>query len=185
MVLDHEQAEEATVGRIRNTGNQAFRYGECTKNHASAINLKAFDGCLEFMPAGDVGTLEALMCAACSCHRNFHRKEPIMQIEPAAFQQHDIPRRWEFHMTPSQPSGSRNSLDPGFSGAVGSSKRRVRTKFTREQKDRMLAFAQRVGWRVNKEHERDVQRFCEEIRIDKIIFKVWMRNNKHTLGKVL
>ncbi|URE43771.1 ZF-HD protein dimerization region containing protein [Musa troglodytarum] len=27
------------------------------------------------MPSGEEGTLEALKCSACNCHRNFHRKE--------------------------------------------------------------------------------------------------------------
>ncbi|KAI8559401.1 hypothetical protein RHMOL_Rhmol04G0170600 [Rhododendron molle] len=33
------------------------------------------DGCGELMPSGVEGTLEALICSACNCHRNFHRKE--------------------------------------------------------------------------------------------------------------
>ncbi|CAL9099035.1 unnamed protein product, partial [Musa textilis] len=51
------------------------KYRECLKNHAAAIGGNATDGCGEFMPSGEEGTLEALKCSACNCHRNFHRKE--------------------------------------------------------------------------------------------------------------
>lgn len=54
----------------------AVRYRECLKNHAANIGGNVTDGCCEFMPSGNDGTLEALKCAACNCHRNFHRKEP-------------------------------------------------------------------------------------------------------------
>ncbi|GFP98421.1 zinc-finger homeodomain protein 2 [Phtheirospermum japonicum] len=36
------------------------------------------------MPSGDDGTLEALKCAACSCHRNFHRKDHHGESHSAA-----------------------------------------------------------------------------------------------------
>ncbi|CBI29630.3 unnamed protein product, partial [Vitis vinifera] len=54
---------------------KAVRYRECLKNHAAAMGGNATDGCGEFMPGGEEGTLEALNCSACHCHRNFHRKE--------------------------------------------------------------------------------------------------------------
>ncbi|KAL5994911.1 hypothetical protein ACLOJK_024968 [Asimina triloba] len=54
---------------------KAVRYKECRKNHAANIGGYAVDGCREFMPAGEEGTSAALKCAACNCHRNFHKKE--------------------------------------------------------------------------------------------------------------
>ncbi|GAB4844930.1 Zinc-finger homeodomain protein 1 [Ancistrocladus abbreviatus] len=60
---------------IRNLGSVTTKYKECLKNHAVGIGGHAVDGCGEFMPAGEEGTLDALKCAACNCHRNFHRKE--------------------------------------------------------------------------------------------------------------
>ncbi|GAB2269986.1 hypothetical protein Dimus_004901 [Dionaea muscipula] len=51
-----------------------IRYGECQKNHAAKIGGHAVDGCREFMASGEEGRSCALMCAACGCHRNFHRK---------------------------------------------------------------------------------------------------------------
>ncbi|KAB1211606.1 Mini zinc finger protein 2 [Morella rubra] len=54
---------------------RTVRYGECQKNHAASIGGFAVDGCREFMASGEEGTTAALACAACGCHRNFHRRE--------------------------------------------------------------------------------------------------------------
>ncbi|CAE5964135.1 unnamed protein product [Arabidopsis arenosa] len=56
------------------------RYVECQKNHAANIGGYAVDGCREFMAAGVEGTVDALRCAACGCHRNFHRKEVDTEV---------------------------------------------------------------------------------------------------------
>jgi ZF-HD homeobox protein with Cys/His-rich dimerization domain len=58
------------------------KYKECLKNHAASIGGNATDGCGEFMPSGPDGSIEALKCSACGCHRNFHRKE--VEGEPYA-----------------------------------------------------------------------------------------------------
>ncbi|MQM00901.1 hypothetical protein Taro_033648 [Colocasia esculenta] len=54
---------------------KAVRYRECRRNHAASIGGYAVDGCREFMAAGEEGTTAALRCAACSCHRSFHKRE--------------------------------------------------------------------------------------------------------------
>ncbi|XP_022872076.1 zinc-finger homeodomain protein 2-like [Olea europaea var. sylvestris] len=51
------------------------RYKQCLENHTVGIDGHAVDGCIEFMAVGANGSLDALKCAACNCHRNFHRKE--------------------------------------------------------------------------------------------------------------
>ncbi|WCJ25723.1 mini zinc finger [Euphorbia peplus] len=52
------------------------RYLECEKNHAADIGGYAVDGCREFMAClGEEGSIAALTCAACGCHRNYHRRE--------------------------------------------------------------------------------------------------------------
>ncbi|KAK9156494.1 hypothetical protein Scep_003068 [Stephania cephalantha] len=53
------------------------RYRECRKNHAANIGGYAVDGCREFMAAGAEGTSAAFKCAACNCHRNFHKREVV------------------------------------------------------------------------------------------------------------
>lgn len=54
---------------------KGVRYGECRKNHAANIGGYAVDGCGEFMACGEEGTAAAMECAACNCHRDFHRRE--------------------------------------------------------------------------------------------------------------
>lgn len=85
---DQEEEQEGDVGYNDSLPNKMpsaveaaaaplrkHRYKECLKNHAVGIGAHATDGCGEFMPAGEEGTLESLKCAACNCHRNFHRRE--------------------------------------------------------------------------------------------------------------
>ncbi|XP_043726011.1 mini zinc finger protein 2-like [Telopea speciosissima] len=59
---------------------RSVRYGECQKNHAASIGGYAVDGCREFMASGEEGTTAALKCAACGCHRNFHRREVVTEV---------------------------------------------------------------------------------------------------------
>ncbi|KAF3633492.1 zinc-finger homeodomain protein 2 [Capsicum chacoense] len=198
------------------------RYRECLKNHAVGIGGHALDGCGEFMPAGEEGTMDALKCAACNCHRNFHRKEAEGEVyhhtpPPHLTHHHHQPHHHQFspfssyrtthhpsgylHVNPpphqrplALPSTSRDDEDMsnpsssgggggGGSGGVGGSRKRFRTKFTGDQKDKMLAFAERLGWRMQKQDEALVQQFCAETNVKRHVFKVWMHNNKHTLGK--
>nr|CAC34447.1 ZF-HD homeobox protein [Flaveria bidentis] len=198
-------------------GGGGYRYKECLKNHAVGIGGQAVDGCGEFMAAGDEGTLDALKCAACNCHRNFHRKEVEGQQRQHQHQQqaalqhqyitatpyyhhHHRPTGY-LHMKPppsslhqrqlALPSTSRDDLDeisnPSSSGGGGvggsGSKKRFRTKFTQDQKDRMLAFSEALGWRIQKHDEAAVQQFCNETGVKRHVLKVWMHNNKHTIGK--
>ncbi|CAO2188608.1 unnamed protein product [Urochloa humidicola] len=236
-------------------GGGGTRYRECLKNHAVGIGGHAVDGCGEFMAAGEEGSIDALRCAACGCHRNFHRKESdsptsggggaladpaAAALSPAAITAYGAAAHHHHHQfspyyrTPAGyllhqhqqlaaaahmqqrplalPSTSHTGRDegddmagligpmvvapmvgmslgsgggggPSGSGGSGSGKKRFRTKFTQEQKDRMLAFAERLGWRIQKHDEAAVQQFCEEVCVKRHVLKVWMHNNKHTLGK--
>ncbi|RZB69586.1 zinc-finger homeodomain protein 2 [Glycine soja] len=205
----------------------AVRYRECQKNHAVSFGGHAVDGCCEFMAAGEDGTLEAVICAACNCHRNFHRKEidgeitsfhyraqpppPPMhhhhQFSP--YYHHRVPQHpaaagyLHHHLTPpmsqhrplalpAAASGGglsreeedmSNPSSSGGGGGGGGSKKRFRTKFTQEQKDKMLAFAEQLGWRIQKHDESAVEQFCAETNVKRNVLKVWMHNNKSTLGK--
>lgn len=55
--------------RRERASSAAESYGECRKNHAATAGGYVVDGCTEFMAGGDDG----LKCAACGCHRSFHR----------------------------------------------------------------------------------------------------------------
>ncbi|RYQ80181.1 hypothetical protein Ahy_Scaffold1g106758 isoform E [Arachis hypogaea] len=109
------------------------------------------DGCGEFMPSGEEGTPESLRCAACECHRNFHRREAL---------------------------GGQFSVQQ-----ASASKKRFRTKFTQQQKDRMMEFAEKLGWKIQKHDEQEVQQFCSQVGVKRQVFKVWMHNNKQAIKK--
>ncbi|XP_074302258.1 zinc-finger homeodomain protein 2-like [Silene latifolia] len=196
------------------------RYRECLKNHAVNIGGHAVDGCGEFMPAGPDGTFDALKCAACNCHRNFHRKEHV----PAADNHRQLtlyhpppPPVYQFYRPATVPAPAATQTTrttPGFLAVAGgrqlalpvgataeeqvtggmmamtmttttssSGKKRHRTKFSQEQKDKMLALAETLGWKIQKCDESVVQQFCDETGVKRHVLKVWMHNNKHTLGK--
>ncbi|CAM0951760.1 unnamed protein product [Alopecurus aequalis] len=223
------------------------RYRECLKNHAVGIGGHAVDGCGEFIAAGEEGSIDALRCAACGCHRNFHRRESDFPgagaeggspFSPLAYGMPPHHQFSPYYRTPAGylhnhqhhhlaaaaaaaghprplalPSTSHSgrddvddmsamaagpmsavgplssmSLGAGPSGGYGSGsgsagRKRFRTKFSQEQKDKMLAFAERVGWRIQKHDEAAVQQFCDEVGVKRHVLKVWMHNNKHTLGK--
>ncbi|KAL3651510.1 hypothetical protein CASFOL_004512 [Castilleja foliolosa] len=156
-------------------------YRECLKNHAAAMGITARDGCGEFMPGED----EALICSACNCHRNFHKK-----IE---FEAND---HLYDHFDRTSLSPLLNNVVP-FNSYMGGnlvisesdemeeavSKKRFRTKFSSEQKEKMLEFAESVGWKMQKRDEALVQKVCQEIGVKRRVLKVWMHNNKNNLGK--
>ncbi|KDP24222.1 hypothetical protein JCGZ_25879 [Jatropha curcas] len=197
-------------------------YKECLKNHAAAIGGNATDGCGEFMPSGEQGTLEALRCSACNCHRNFHRKEidgehsyhsPMISgynpgntlvlghrsrppqgylINPLlSSRRSPTPQMIVSYRSGSVPSeyDEKGNGDDDGDGAVATSpvekkpKKRFRTKFTEEQKQEMLNFAEKAGWKMQNLEESAVQRLCQGIGIKRRVFKVWMHNNKHQFAK--
>lgn len=158
-------------------GSGVAKYRECQKNHAAAIGGNARDGCGEFMPSGEAGTLNALKCSACNCHRNFHRRE-ILEVHPSIV---DASRGLTLHLLKSDPlnSPTDNGGDKNHKMEIVEKKRRYRTKFTAQQKEKMLAFATKAGWRMQKLDEHAVERFCQELGIERRVLKVWMHNNKH------
>lgn len=186
------------------------KYRECLKNHAASLGGHALDGCGEFMPSGPEGTLEALKCAACDCHRNFHRREvegendhklkrlgPLLPAPPLASPQMALmpapaaPGASQMIMALGGPRPEFNDAEGGpllshhsmHSGGGGMIRKRFRTKFTSEQKEKMWNFAEKLEWRIQKHDEQAVQQFCAEIGVKRHVLKVWMHNNKSTLAK--
>ncbi|KAM1012486.1 hypothetical protein ACFX13_043325 [Malus domestica] len=204
---------------------KVVRYRECLKNHAANIGGNVFDGCGEFMPSGQEGTMEALKCAACDCHRNFHRKEvdgetaafspgsrrssimlsplqlppPLPSPSSALHHHHHHHHHQKYAMPPIvQPvnvafgssgggtessSEDLNAFEGGTVPPFALSKKRFRTKFTVEQKERMMEFGEKVGWRIQKQDEEEVERFCAEVGVKRQVLRVWMHNNKNTIKK--
>lgn len=154
-------------------------YKECLRNHAASLGSYATDGCGEFTL--DDTTPETLKCAACGCHRNFHRKVIVTVRGGCAGR---------------RGGGTGNSFNgrdtdvvemieygAGHSNESERARRkRVRTKFSEEQKEKMLEFAEKLGWRIKrKEGEEDeIERFCRSIGVSRQVFKVWMHNHKNT-----
>ncbi|XP_010471631.1 PREDICTED: zinc-finger homeodomain protein 5-like [Camelina sativa] len=251
--LDHHQSKSPSSFSISAAvKSSTVRYRECLKNHAATVGGSVHDGCGEFMPSGEEGTIEALRCAACDCHRNFHRKEidgvgssdliphhrhhhhhhhnqyggggggrrpppqnmmlnPLMLPPPPNYQPI---HHHKYGMSPPGGGGMVTPMSVAYGGGGGaesssedlnlygqssgegagaaagqmaysmsSSKKRFRTKFTTEQKERMMEFAEKLGWRMNKQDEEELKRFCGEIGVKRQVFKVWMHNNKNNAKK--
>ncbi|GJN13550.1 hypothetical protein PR202_gb00266 [Eleusine coracana subsp. coracana] len=208
-------------------GGGGIRYRECLKNHAAAIGGSATDGCGEFMPAGEEGSLDALRCSACGCHRNFHRKESSLLLldghagrgPPGPIHHHPLagaggplspsvhhhhhrgllvaalppaPTRMvmpltamhhQHHAHAATSAESDHHQQMQHMQGQQAARKRFRTKFTAEQKARMLGFAEEAGWRLQKLEDDVVQRFCAEVGVKRRVLKVWMHNNKHTLAR--
>ncbi|KAG2720081.1 hypothetical protein I3760_02G019100 [Carya illinoinensis] len=245
-----KSARTSTSTAIRASPNSPkVRYRECWKNHAASTGGHVVDGCGEFMSsAGEEGTPEALKCAACECHRSFHRKEvegdsqyvsntiyytnpninngkrsevvrpsqhhpPLPPSLPHVYHHHH-----QYHKFPHVPSTnpmvgttlpmmmafgggggvpaesssedlnmfrSNNIVAVGVqtSGQAQQSRKRFRTKFTQEQKDKMTEFAEKLEWKIQKHDEQQVQQFCSEVGVKRQVFKVWMHNNKQAMKK--
>ncbi|XP_038891176.1 zinc-finger homeodomain protein 10-like [Benincasa hispida] len=203
----------------------AVSYKECLKNHAASLGAHALDGCGEFMPSPSATPTDptSLKCAACGCHRNFHRRDPEDPISTLAINTaptHVIEYQPHHRHHPPPPPGNRspNSASPppisssyypsaphmllalsaGLSGrppenniqgnnsvltVSPNARKRFRTKFSNEQKEKMLDFAERVGWKMQKRDEDLVRDFCNQVGVERGVLKVWMHNNKNTMGK--
>jgi ZF-HD class homeobox domain-containing protein len=138
------------------------------------------------MAGGAEGTPDALKCAACNCHRNFHRREvdgdPLCDCHQMSNKVRKQPPE-AFPQTPLAIPATPSDQDWGLSASTVAMKKRFRTKFSPEQKGRMSAFAEKLQWKIQKHDEKAVQAFCAEIGVKRQIFKVWMHNNKPALGK--
>jgi len=172
------------------------------------------DGCCEFMPSAGDGAA-ALACAACGCHRSFHRREaapggvaaavamppspttpaaganstrvmPLLLAPPHMQTRPHVPASPASAPAaltessseelrgpaPSHPAAAAPTTHPphaqlavagSASAPPAPSKKRFRTKFTAEQKDRMREFAHRVGWRIHKPDADAVDALCAQV----------------------
>ncbi|RDY14533.1 Zinc-finger homeodomain protein 2, partial [Mucuna pruriens] len=125
-------------------------YRECLRNHAASLGSYATDGCGEFT-LDDVSS-PSLQCAACGCHRNFHRKVTCPAAEGLGGEL----------MEYSGGGGGEGRVE------AGGSKKRFRTKFSAEQKEKMLGFAEKLGWKLQrKEVDDEIERFCRSVGVSR------------------
>ncbi|XP_019433689.1 PREDICTED: zinc-finger homeodomain protein 9-like isoform X2 [Lupinus angustifolius] len=246
-----------TTATVPPSSSTAVSYKECLKNHAASIGGHAIDGCGEFMASSTAIPTDprSLICAACGCHRNFHRRDPQEpqppppptfltcfysttpssvtptapppppQLPHRAMSQSTSPSLSSSPSHSPSPMSSTPSSPPPLSHVPPSSyaaphmllalgnnnnaysidyqnrnfhssslvlktetislsgRKRYRTKFSLEQKEKMFRFSEKLGWRMQKGDDRSVQEFCSEIGVARGVFKVWMHNNKNTLRK--
>ncbi|CAL5431002.1 unnamed protein product [Camellia sinensis] len=215
------------------------KYKECLKNHAASLGGHALDGCGEFMPSPATATATAtttdnnptdppnsLKCAACGCHRNFHRREddnpttttthfldfyrphhhPLLPLSPTPCRSSPPSSTTSPPPPPPLPQPSYYSSAPHMLLALSSAapedqfmvtpatptaakaenpngRKRFRTKFSQQQKEKMFSFSDKLGWKMQKCDESLVEEFCNEVGVGKGVLKVWMHNNKHSFAK--
>ncbi|XP_018456778.2 LOW QUALITY PROTEIN: zinc-finger homeodomain protein 11 [Raphanus sativus] len=195
------------AGQLTIAEEMGVCYKECLKNHAANLGGHALDGCGEFMPTPTATHTDpsSLRCAACGCHRNFHRRDPsdhlsFLPSSPSGTESppsQSLPRGFPVPCSyyTSAPHHMLLSLSSGFPGpsdqdptgvrsehsSKGEMRKRTRTKFTPEQKTKMRAFAEKAGWKINGCDEKSVRGFCSENGIERGVLKVWMHNNKYSL----
>lgn len=183
------------LARATPSARATFRYKECMKNHAAAVGAHAVDGCGEFMAGGADGTIEAFKCAACNCHRNFHRKVTTEGSSGDAFiplseqaQYHRLPTTTVFRPTLGLGSTSSGRLSREEEDQEDVSnpapKKRLRTKFTQQQKEKMTEFAEKLGWKIQKHDGADIDQFCKDTSVKRHVLKVWIHNNKNKLARI-
>ncbi|KAJ7968026.1 Zinc-finger homeodomain protein [Quillaja saponaria] len=54
----------------------------------------------------------------------------------------------------------------------------LRQFLQQEQKERLLSFAQRLGWRYHYWAHEAIEQFCEEMGIERRGFMMWLGNNR-------
>ncbi|KAM7273582.1 hypothetical protein ACFE04_028246 [Oxalis oulophora] len=124
---------------------------------------------------------------SCHCHRRFRScQEKLVQRDdnnPSAVVELAIAVTSDGG---GSGGGSESALSdhdlssPRYSPTLSSSppKKRFRTKFTKKQKDSMLQFAKKIGWRIRKENEEQVDKFCLRVGLTRQVFKVWLQNHR-------
>ncbi|KAJ4968017.1 hypothetical protein NE237_014718 [Protea cynaroides] len=121
-----------------------IKYEECIRNYAPSIGEHIKDGCLEFMPTGEGSNREALTCGVCGCHRNFHKKElpiPSLLHPPQPVLLYNAKQNEQMFKTSERGEHQTNVVVKG---------KRLKFKFTQVQKGKMLEFAKRSRWKIQK-----------------------------------
>lgn len=169
--------------------DKARRYGECRKNQAAGIGTTAYDGCGEFVSAA--AGEDSVNCAACGCNRSFHREESLSDaitvhkhgrctttngVSETVLEMLNL-SPYQLQKIFGSPYGDRRSKVEEEEEAEERVKR-LKTKFTAEQTEKMRNYAEKLRWKVSPESRDEVDEFCVEIGVNRKAFRVWMNNHK-------
>ncbi|KAF8021188.1 hypothetical protein BT93_G1578 [Corymbia citriodora subsp. variegata] len=161
---------------------QRVTYNECIHNHAANLGRYMVDGCHEYCPKI---TSADLLCAACGCHRNCHRKVTIFDADITEASGNYSPGDYNM-IIPKEESFDDKAALPNLLGtgaedeqwnqlvepAQQEKKKRQKSKFTKEQVEQMRAFAE------DRTHIPEISMFCANMGITKVVFTTWLYNNK-------
>ncbi|KFK31815.1 hypothetical protein AALP_AA6G162200 [Arabis alpina] len=164
---------------------KAPRYGKCKKNQSASMGTTAYDGCGEF-----VASISGEDCAACGCNRSFHREEEEEQSEESILEKcirsgtidESVLEMLEitsdqFRQIFCSPYGDKGEEDLVVEKEEERVKR-LKTKFTVEQTEKMRCYAEKILWKVRPENREEVDGFCVEIGVDRKRFMIWINNHR-------
>ncbi|XP_022929279.1 zinc-finger homeodomain protein 6-like [Cucurbita moschata] len=121
------------------------RYRECLRNYAVKSGGHVLDGCGEFMPSGEDGTPDGFKCAACECHRSFHRRVVEVvdngRIKVVSYGKRTERRSFAGPVMMAFGGSAEGPAESSSDGgeASGKAKKRVRTQFSLEEKGKMMS----------------------------------------------
>ncbi|KAL4600003.1 hypothetical protein ACB092_11G166300 [Castanea dentata] len=150
----------------------------------------------------------SLACTVCGCHRNFHRRE-VFGSEPPhhhPVQLHFLPpmfvlynggpaavpprssvmvvthhhhHQYHQHHGGDHHNRGQSETPERVVGPVMITRSGSINNSTSEQKEKMLEFAEKIGWRIQRHDDVALNQFCSEIGVKCNVLKVWMHNNKN------
>ncbi|XP_021909778.1 zinc-finger homeodomain protein 14-like [Carica papaya] len=175
-------------------------YMECNRNHAAHLGAYSLDGCREFLSQNE----DEYSCAACGCHRNYHRRIPLIDLEtepvPVTVEDGEGSggrgrgrrlgrQRFNFSLRVIKNiarlrgemvrSERPQPPAPVPADPLGFRARPKKARFTVAQREALLSLAQRLGWKMrHRGHKAEVDRAISEIGVCRRVFKTWLYNNK-------
>ncbi|KAJ7946589.1 Zinc-finger homeodomain protein [Quillaja saponaria] len=146
-------------------------YKECTHNYAASLGRFAFDGCRQFLQASE----DVHLCVGCGCHRNFHRKDVV--YKPIIMPSNKFVVNSETETVVPQLSNGEKTVEVDNT-VMEQRKRKKRIVYTKEQRNKLKRFAEKLGWKPQKHDKEEVEQFCLEMGMSRRVFKLWLYNNK-------
>ncbi|XP_059658992.1 zinc-finger homeodomain protein 8-like [Cornus florida] len=124
------------------------------RNHAAAISSHANDDCGEFM-SSSVDPLTA----------HLNGGGLFGDVDLHDHHDHEVDRQSETPEREEVVDGVRLAWAMSSAAATVRNKR-FRTKFAQQQKERMLEFAEKLGWMTQRQDDVALNQFCSEIGLN-------------------